>query len=229
MLKWSDARNFSRTFAALSLVVGPLLLLVSVAVSPAFTVAFEEPAAFLDAVAGGRGAHLATAVLFLAGSLILVPGALGTMHLLRGRGVTLGYLGGALVVIGAVASAAFYVINVVTLEMTDRAAEAEQMAALLERIEEGTAGTILLVVFSAGTVLGILLLALALILRRVVPIWSPIALVLAVVVGFFPDNNAASAIEFALVLLGTTALARRIWALSDDEWAAWQPLSDRPP
>jgi predicted outer membrane lipoprotein len=73
------------------------------------------------------------------------------MHLLRGRGVTLGYLGGALVVVGVVAAAAFYVINVVTLEMTDPAAEPEQMAALVERIEEGTAATILLVVFSAGT------------------------------------------------------------------------------
>jgi hypothetical protein len=77
VLKWSDSRNFSRTFAAFSLVVGPLLLLISVAVSPAFTVASEEPAEFLDAVARGRGAHPAMAVLFLAGSFILLPGVLG--------------------------------------------------------------------------------------------------------------------------------------------------------
>jgi hypothetical protein len=77
-------------------------------------------------------------------------------------------------------------------------------------------------------VLGVLLVAVALALRRVVPIWSPIALVLAVVVGFLPDNKVASVNRVALVLLGTAALAPRIWALSDDEWEAWQPLPAQP-
>ena len=100
------------------------------------------------------------------------------------------------------------------------------MAALLGRIEEGVGGTVFFAVFGPGIVPGLLLLALALFLRRAVPVWGPVALVLSVVVGFFPDNRAASAVEFALLLAGTAAIAWRILRLSDEEWERWQPLPE---
>ena len=46
------------------------------------------------------------------------------------------------------------------------------------------------------------------------------------VVGFFSDNRAASAVEFALLLAGTAAIAWRILRLSDEEWERWQPLPE---
>jgi hypothetical protein len=58
---------------------------------------------------------------------------------------------------------------------------------------------------------------------RAVPIWGPIALILAVVVGFFPDRRLWSVIEFSLLLIGTSAIAWRIWTTSDEAWSHWEP------
>ena len=225
MLKLSDSRNFGRTFAALGLVLGPLLFLLSTLLAPAFAVAPENPNVYLDRVGENPVTHLLAAVLFFAGGLLLVPGLMGTVHLLRGRRVTFGQAAAALVLLD-VALLGFYVLQVVELAMTGPGAERAQMAALFGRIDEGLGGTIFFAVFGLGIVPGLLLLALALFLRRAVPVWGPVALVLSVVVGFFPDNRTASAIEFALLLVGAAAIALRIWGLSDEEWERWRPLPD---
>lgn len=207
--------------------MGPLLFLLSRLLAPAFAVAPEDPNVSLDRVGENPVTHLLAAVLFFAGDLLLVPGLMGSVHLLRGRRVTFGQVAAALVLLGVVALPGFYVLQVVELAMTGPGAERAQMVALFGRIDEGVGGTIFFAVFGLGIVPGLLLLALALFLRRAVPIWGPVALVLSVVVGFFPDNRAASAVEFALLLVGTLAIALRIWGLSDEEWERWQPLPER--
>ncbi len=97
MLRLSDPRNFSRAFAALGLVLGPLLFLLSTLIAPAFAVTSEDPGVYLGRVADSPGAHLLAVVLFFAGGLFLVPGLMGTMHLLRGRRVSFGQVSAGLV------------------------------------------------------------------------------------------------------------------------------------
>jgi hypothetical protein len=53
-------------------------------------------------------------------------------------------------------------------------------------------------------------------------VWGPVGLVLSAVMGFFPDDRLASALEFAFLLVGGTAivladldaLRRRVGALA---------------
>lgn len=219
-----DSRRFSRRLAAFGLVAGPALFAGAVLIAPAFTVAPETPGAYLDRVAAAPGTHLLAAGLFTLGALLLVPGLLGTLRLLRRATVGLGELAVGLVILGVLTVPAFYLLNVVQLEMTATGADRAEMAALLGRVEEGTGGTILLAAFGVGTVLGLLLFALVLWRRRVVPRWASVALVLAVLVGLLPDNRAASVTEFVLLLVGTSAIAGTLWRISDEAWGHWQPL-----
>lgn len=224
-----DPRDQHRLLAVSGLIAGPLLFLISTLISPAFTVAPEEPHLYLERVAASPDLHLVAAGLFLAGALAFLPGLMGTMHLLRGRSIGFGQVAVALIVVGMVTVGGFYVLNVVQLEMIRAGADREQMAALLERVESGMAGMAFLAAFGAGIVIGPALLAIVLLFRRAVPVWGPVALLASVVMGFLPDNKVISAIEFVLLLVGTSAIALRIWTLSPEAWARWQPLPERRP
>ena len=212
----SDSRTvhriIDRRLAAAGLVAGPALFLLAAGLAPAFTVAPEEADAYLDRVAAAPGAHLLSAVLFLIGATVLVPGVLGISHLLQPGRFTIGRLAVALVTLGVLTIPGFYVLNVVQLAMADPAADRRQMATLFERIEESIGLTVLLAAFAVGTVVGLLLLALTLLRARAVPVWGALALLAAVAVGFLPDAKPASIVEFALLLVGTTAIARRMWS-----------------
>jgi hypothetical protein len=220
-----DSRRASKAIAAFGLVAGPTLFLITALVAPAFTVAPEEPGAYLDQVRNAPSRHLLAAVLFFAGGLLFVPGLVGAMRLLRGSTVGLGELAVALVALAVLTLPGFYMLNVVQAEMADAAADRAQMDDLLSRIEEGTGGTLFMAVWSTGAIAGVTLLAVILLVRRAVPIWGPIALILAVVVGFFPDRRLWSVIEFSMLLIGTSAIAWRIWTTSDEAWSHWEPAA----
>src|SRR5439155_8355468 len=109
MLKLSDGRNFARTFTGLALIVGPLLLLVAQIVSPDVDhgSSSAEKVKELADVASPKGTYLTGGILFLVGGLIPAAGAVGLIHCLRGRKVTLGQIGAALVAMGAAVSMGF--------------------------------------------------------------------------------------------------------------------------
>ena len=72
--------------------------------------------------------------------------------------------------------------------------------------------------------LGSILLAIALFRRRIVPIWSPILLLVAIVVSFLAGEESAivNAISSLILTAALAPLAMLIWGLSDDEWERWE-------
>lgn len=225
MLRLSDSRNFSRTLAAIGLIVGPLLFVLGALIDPAWD---DDHAAYLAEVADGKGAYITAGALGTLGSLFFIAGTIGVMRLLRHRRVTFGQFAAGLLTVGLIgltAGFAFNAFDVAVADFDDR----ETMVAFSESLEDsGALNAYFIAFFFGGIVLGSVLLAIALYRRRIVPIWSPILLVVAIVVGFAGgEEKLLSALSFLILAAALAPLAMLIWSLSDDDWERWELPLDR--
>jgi hypothetical protein len=219
-----DSPGFSRRLAALGLVAAPVLFALSSAVEPAWS---DDAGTYLAEVADNQSRHAAWAGLFALGALVLLPGLLGTARLLRGPRGAVGQIGAvALGVSALLVGGLVLAIGVTEVAMVELAADRAQMVALYERTQDATFATVVFgILWFGGILLATLVLAVGLLLRRVVPFWSPILLVgwLASTI-VLPD--AWGSVVGSVLLLGAFGpLARRIATLTDEEWARWQPLA----
>jgi Domain of unknown function (DUF4386) len=222
VLRFSDSRNFSRTLAGLGLIVGPALLVVGSLLSPASD---DNTAQYLQNVADGKDAYFASAVLFLFGGYLLIPGVLGIIRLMRGRGVTFGQFAAGLVLIGVIATVAFYSFSVVEIEMAEQG-NREAMVALSDAGEDAASGWVIFGLFLIGVGVGTILMAIAAWRHRVIPPWAAALLVLSPIVGFLGESVVVGALGFALLAVGLAAIGLRILSISDDAWGRWEPLEE---
>lgn len=236
MLEIDNSVGFSRTAAAVSLVLGALFFLAASLVEPAW--AFDERTYFAE-IAAAPNRYQASGVLNALGSTATVFGLVGVLHLLRGRRVTLGQLGAGLVIMGSVLLAGHWLV--VLVETAGAQGDPGRALELLTAASQSPWAVLVAVGGLGSTLLGPVLLAVGLRTRRAAPVWVPIALVLYAAVPFFPSDgpppgtyqwrssSQASAVVSS-VLLGAAlvGLARRILSLPDEAWARWQPLPDAP-
>jgi hypothetical protein len=76
---------------------------------------------------------------------------------------------------------------------------------------------------SAGTVLGLTLLAVALLRQRLVALWSPILLIVASVFWHVAGGERVTdALALLMLAAALAPLAARIWSLSDEDWELWE-------
>lgn len=215
-----DSARVSRVLAAVGLVVGPLLLALGALLDTAWE---DDAAAYLAEVDAAQGRYLAAGIVSTVGTLVFILGSLGIVRLMRRRGISLGQAAGALLTFGLIGlspTMAFYAFDVLLADAADRGAA----VAIYEGIEDSVVVNVYwMVFFFAGIVLGAVLLAVALLRRRIVPLWAPIVQILSLVVGFFADTAALSALAFALLAVGLAPVAMRILGLSDEEWTRWEP------
>jgi hypothetical protein len=214
-----DSRTFSRRLAAVGLVAGPLLFLLDTVIDPAWD---GDPAAYLAEVADNRSAYIAGEVAATAGSLLFIPGTIGVMRLMRGPRVTFGYLAAGLFTVGLIGLTASLAFNAFDLAMADFA-DRKAMEAFREQLQHsGAYDAYGFVFFLGGIVLGAILLAIALLLRPIVPVWSPILLAVAVVLwSVIGEEQLWNALSLVLLAASLVPLARLIWSLGDEEWERW--------
>jgi hypothetical protein len=99
----SDSHHFRKMIAGCCMVAGPLLALAAFVVSPALK---DGSAAHVAEVARHQDAFLTSMILSLAAVLLVIGAVLGLMHMLREREVAYGHIGGALALVGLVATTA---------------------------------------------------------------------------------------------------------------------------
>jgi hypothetical protein len=231
MLNFSDSRNFTRTLAAISLIVTPVLLLLASIIAPDLG---DNAAEELAAIADNEAGYVISGILFLIAPLVFVPGMMGVIRLMRRRGVTMGQIGAALIMFGALATIAFYGWGLIEyVAATEDGLDRAQMAELFDAAEDSNLIIPVLVCFLGGLLVGSILLAVALWRNRVVPVWSPIALVLSNVASFLSeDSKALSIVAFVLLFVALFAIAQKLLSISDDEWEDWhlpEPGGAAPP
>jgi hypothetical protein len=131
-----------------------------------------------------------------------VPGLIALWRLFDGPRVTLGQAGTGLLLIGMVTTIAFFGMGVYEYEAAKPGLDHTQMARLVDNAEGAAVAGPLLVVFLLGVVLGSLIVAWALWRRRIVPVWSPVAIVLGTILNFLADGAALSSIALGSQLVG---------------------------
>src|ERR1700744_6225240 len=102
MLDLSDPRGRSRLYAALALVLGPLLWAVAALIDPAFSDGPGTGPGYVDQVASSPALHQTAGLLDLVGSLLLIVGLVGVIRLLRGPRGGVGRIGAGLLAIAVV-------------------------------------------------------------------------------------------------------------------------------
>ena len=76
---------------------------------------------------------------------------------------------------------------------------------------------------SAGTVLGLTLLAVALLRQRLVALRSPILLIVASVFWHVAGGERVTdALALLMLAAALAPLAARMWSLSDEDWELWE-------
>jgi hypothetical protein len=215
-LGFSDERDFTRTLAGWSLIVAPLLLLVSNAIDPAVS---DKAVERLTQIADNPSRYVAAGYLSLIAAWAFVPGLLGLWRLFRGPGVTLGQVGSGLMLIGTINTIAFFGFGVYAYEAAQPGYDQVQMARLADNVEAPSSVAIpLLIVFLVGVVLGSLIVAWSIWRRRIVPPWSPAAIVVGSILNFLADRPALSAVAFAFTLVGFGWVGLRLLSMSGEEW-----------
>jgi hypothetical protein len=216
MLRLSDQRNFARTLAGLSLIVAPLLLLVSMLIGPDLS---DVGAKRLSEIADNQGRYVASRYLLLIGAWVFVPGLIGLSRLFRGPRVMLGQVGAGLVLIGWISTIAFFGLGAYEYEAAQPGLDRALMGRLADRVDSsGVMMPMIIITFVVGIAIGSLIVAWSLWRRKLVPPWAPAALVVWTILDVIANSVAVSAIALAFLLVGFGSVGLKLLSMSDEEW-----------
>ncbi len=220
MLGVSDARHFRRLVAGVCLIAAPAVLLIGALLHPQSK---ADAAAHIAVVRDSPGRYYVAHAIILAGLVLFVPAILGLMHLLRERATAFGHVGGGLVIIGLFGAAAVVAVDgIATSQMGQPEANAQEMAALLDRIRDSAGLRVIGGVGAIGFLAGGLLLAYGLWRTGAVQPWIASGIAVANIVlfiGQLADNRAIIAIAGAIALIAFGLIGWRLLTESDEQWA----------
>jgi len=174
----------ARLFAATCLVVTALLSAISVLTQPEFS---ADPADRLAAMDTAGAAGVISLLTFVLAQLPFMIAAVAIAMMARGRSPRLAVTGGAVAVIGGFGHSVFGGIGLAYLAMSSDATNRAALADVVTRVESGLA-VIFMAAGMLGTVIGLVLLGIALFRSRVVPRWIPVALWSFIVTEFVLTN-----------------------------------------
>src|SRR5688500_8469621 len=157
----------ARLFAATCLVATALLSVVSLLLQPEFSADPAERLAAIDA-AGTQG--VISLLTFALAQLPFMIAAVAIALLVGTASRRLAIAGGALAVVGGFGHAVFGGIGLAYLAMAGDAANRAALAEVVTAVESGPA-VIFMAAGMLGTVIGLVLLGIALFRTRVVPRW----------------------------------------------------------
>lgn len=218
MLKLGNATNFRRTATGLSLLGASLLMLTGMLTTPWETE--DTTAAYLDALAANPVQGQVAATFLHYGFLLFVPGFLGLLAVLKGRGVVLGHIGAVLAVVGWASISGFLIVDFYDLGIAQALPRAEGVA-LEERIEGYGGGLALYLPAFVGAMVGPFLIALALWRARHVGIWLPVLAVSGTVLALAtPPSLFWSSLAAVVGVLSWGMLGALVLRTSDRAWEA---------
>ena len=182
----SDAHHFRKMVAGFCMVFAPLCMLVGFIVDPDASYAF----------------------LFI-GAVLMVPAALGLMHMLREREVAFGHMGGGLSLVGLMGMAGLIGMDVGGT--TD----------LVDRVDHLTGVGNWMFVATMGLGLGMAMLGMGVFRAHAVPSWAAACLLvggIAFDVALLAASAGIAIAASAAILAGVGTTGLKVWRESDDAW-----------
>jgi hypothetical protein len=213
-----DTANLRRITAAGGLVLAAVLSVVWTALQPPFPAGYADRLAAVDRA--GTSAAV-SAALFVVSQLPMLAAVFGIGQLARSRAPVAANLGVGLSVLGVFGHAVFGGVSLVTVVMAGDVGNREVYGQLLAQVESSP-----VMAFAAlglvGTVLGTLVLSIALWRSRVVGRWVP-ALLWAFLLLEFVGSGLGDYAGYAggiCYLIAFGMLAARVWQSARDGWAS---------
>lgn len=217
----------TRGTVAASLAMCGVLTVVAVLLMPDFS---GSEAQWLQAIAAAPTAAAVSALLFVASQLPFAVGLAGVAHLVRDRTPVLAALGVMFAVLGAFGHAVYGGVNLVMLRMAKDPSNTAAHAEVLSGLGNGLA-----IPFMAmgvlGTVLGLVLLGIAVWRAGVGPRWLGPVLVLFVLVEFVGAGFSvwAGYTSGVLFLVGFLTLAVAVARSATAVWTTASEATSREP
>ena len=182
----SDAHHFRKMVAGFCMVFAPLCMLVGFVVDP------DAEYAFL-----------------FAGAVLMVPAALGLMHMLREREVAMGHVGGGLSLIGLMGMATLIGMDVTgTTDLVDRGDHLDGIATWM-------------FVATMGFGLGMATLGMGVFRAHAIPSWAAACLMvggIAFDVAMVANSAGIAIAATAVVVAGVSSTGLMVWRESDEAW-----------
>lgn len=221
-----NTASFRRAMGAVGLVTTAVLMVVSVIFQPEFPAGAADR---LEAIKDGGTGAVVSAVTFTLAQLPLIAALLAVGHLVHERSPRLATIGTTLGVIGAFGHSVFGGVSMVQLSMAADDVNMDRHADLLESVESGPAA-IFMAMGLLGTVLGILLLSIALWRARVAPRWTAPALWAFLAIEFVGTtfSDWASLVSVVLYAAAFSALAAEVLRRPRAEWNDAAPAGAAP-
>lgn len=221
----------TRATVALALVANAALTVVSVSLMPDFSGGNDSR---LQAIAAAPGTATVSGLTFVLAQLFLAVGVVGAAHLLRSRVPRLAVAAGTLTLLGAFGHAVYGGVNLAMLAMARDLGSLDVHTGVLDDVESGLA-----IPFMAagllGTVLGFVLLGVAVWRARLGPRWLGPAVVAWVPLefvgsGLSPWAGYASGLLYAVILITLgVVVARSSIAHWTSAAEVAQPVAERVP
>ncbi|MFC9919827.1 hypothetical protein [Agromyces binzhouensis] len=209
-----------RLLVAGSLVAAIALAAVGMLLQPEFP---DDPSRYVEMLAGSASAAIGLQ-LFLWSQVFWAIGLVGLAHAESHRSPVLGSLGAVFSGLGAFGHAAYGGANLVTLGVARYAAESGDLDAAQAAFGATQGGDFVpyLLAGLAGTVLGVILVAVALLRSAVAPRWVAIVLLAWVVVEFVLPNFLSGAwVTYTSLVLGVIAFTGAAVAVLRGGSGAW--------
>jgi hypothetical protein len=214
----SDINRFGRLAAIFALIAGPLISLAGMIATP-----WEDEAttaSYHDALAAHPTQAEIAATLLHFGYLLLLPAALGLMHLSRRASPKLAHVGGILAVIGLTTLPGLLATDLYDLALAQHLPRAQSVE-IADAAFSGWAGPLMAMTGMAGMLFGLVALTAAAWRAGVARGWTPFAVAIGWLAPFVSGTGLVPAVAgVALIALAFGSIAARVIRMSDQEWAA---------
>ncbi|MEU8204734.1 hypothetical protein [Streptosporangium sp. NPDC049046] len=208
----SNPLGFRRWAAGVCLIVAPLIYIAGVVADPALRQGGDTTGVY-----GRYPEQVSVSASLLHWSwVLLIPGIIGMIHLIRHRGVVFGHLAGGLALLGVVNFSGL-MLGDFFYSRLERALPPAEGAKLAEQAFSDPGATFGFQIPGFLGLLGLFLLGLVLAYAGHGPWWAPFA----IIAGIFgaPVFPIGTAVGGLLYLAGSGAIGLRMLRMSDAEWA----------
>jgi hypothetical protein len=214
---FSDSHHFRKMVAGCCMVAAPLFALAAFIFSPAFE---DKSLAQVVEVSRHQDSFLLTLVLSMIAVTLAIGATLGFMHMLREREVAYGHIGGALAIVGLLASMAGFGAQMLLWSMVRDGVQPADVTAW-HSVTHDTAPVILLGIIGWLAVVGFATLSVGLYRAHAVDMWMSACLTLGalgITLSTPLTSIAVGIVGSALFLIGSGAIGMLVLRESDADW-----------
>jgi hypothetical protein len=217
-MRFSDSHHFRKMVAGFCMVAGSLFALASFVVSPRLE---TDEAKQLAVVADHLDRWYISSLLGAIAVALLVPATLGLMHMLREKHAGYGHVGGALSIVGLLATMASTGVALMMWQMAKNGVDPTDVSTL--KALNDSAGYVIpvIAVGTLGTVVGYVALAAGLSRAHAVDWWMAALIALGPIginAGFLAGSLAVSIAGAALLFVGLGSIGAMVLRESDADW-----------